>query len=327
MKKLGRLKKEQQDCIQKLIDKMDFVEIQAAMKQMGWKYFDSDCPPSVERLKFSARSVLEGVLGGEDSTEYYSGGFLARYHGGAPEIGEPAMLSLHFVLQDNFVYFEKQPASGEAQEPAPETCWKCGLAERIQLQTEQNIRVAWMKRAMEAEQEREKAIDHIQELEKQIAVLQGTLPGRMMGVQALADEKSRCFLIRREAAEKCLRDLMTLIEPDRVREWWSIAYDGEVQAGEKLFAAFTKMRDELQTAQTERDALALKVQRLSAPVSDDAFDLLMRIVGKLHAILPIVDGFIALQAVRSGNANIYNGPSLEQELKEADALIAARKEE
>jgi hypothetical protein len=76
----------------------------------------------------------------------------------------------------------------------------------------------------------------------------------------------------------------------------------------------------------ERDALALKVQRLSAPVNDDAFDLLMRIVGKLHAILPIVDGFIALQAVRSGNANIYNGPSLEQELKEADALIAERKE-
>lgn len=54
------------------------------------------------------------------------------------------------------------------------------------------------------------------------------------------------------------------------------------------------------------------------------FKLLKRIVEKLHIALPIVDRFISLQAIRSGNNNLYDGPSLEQELKEADALIAAR---
>ena len=67
------------------------------------------------------------------------------------------------------------------------------------------------------------------------------------------------------------------------------------------------------------------IDALKAPVSDEAFDLLKRIVDKLHIALPIVDNYIVLQSLRMGAK--YDGPSLEQELKEADALIAARAKE
>jgi hypothetical protein len=36
----------------------------------------------------------------------------------------------------------------------------------------------------------------VQRLRDQIAELEGTLPGRIKGAQALADKKCRCFLMR-----------------------------------------------------------------------------------------------------------------------------------
>lgn len=67
--------------------------------------------------------------------------------------------------------------------------------------------------------------------------------------------------------------------------------------------------------------------RVSDVFDGAAFDLLKRLVDKLHVIIPIVDEFIQLQAIRSGNMNIYDGPSIEQELKEADALLQSRRTE
>lgn len=42
----------------------------------------------------------------------------------------------------------------------------------------------------------------------------------------------------------------------REREWWRSSYDEEVRAGEQLFAAFVKMRD-------ERDNLKAELARLN----------------------------------------------------------------
>jgi len=79
------------------------------------------------------------------------------------------------------------------------------------------------------------------------------------------------------------------------------------------------------------EALMVENNRLRAALdkatgANAAFDLLKRIVDKLKVAMPILDSFVTLQAIRSGNMNIYDGPSLENEMKEADALIAARRD-
>ena len=57
--------------------------------------------------------------------------------------------------------------------------------------------------------------DHEQEigeLEAKVAVLKGTLPGRMMGAQTFADEKCRCFLLQVRTMINALQAVMALIE-------------------------------------------------------------------------------------------------------------------
>lgn len=71
-------------------------------------------------------------------------------------------------------------------------------------------------------------------------------------------ETCRCIDCELERATTQIRTLRAQFaaaqaELSRVREWWSVAYDGEVQAGEKLFAAFNKMRNELCDAQAKLD--------------------------------------------------------------------------
>lgn len=49
--------------------------------------------------------------------------------------------------------------------------------------------------------------------------------------------------------------------------------------------------------------------------------LLTRFHDKLTIILPKVDSFIVLQAVRSGNNSIYDGPTIAQEMEDAKKLL------
>lgn len=82
-----------------------------------------------------------------------------------------------------------------------------------------------------------------------------------------------------ERATTQIRTLKTQLsaaqaELSRVCEWWSVAYDGEVRAGEKLFAAFNKMRGELAEAKRKGQELCsaygnalLKIHDLEAKLA------------------------------------------------------------
>ena len=56
---------------------------------------------------------------------------------------------------------------------------------------------------------------------------------------------------------------------------------------------------------------------------DKVTDLLKRLVDKLDVILPKVDSIIGLQVIRAGR-QIYDGPNIEQEMKEAKELLKER---
>jgi trans-2-enoyl-CoA reductase len=90
------------------------------------------------------------------------------------------------------------------------------------------------------------------------------------------------------------------------------------ERGERI----STLTEQLDAVKAENDKLRAALAQVTG--SDAAFDLLKRIVDKLKVAMPILDSFVTLLAIRSNNPNIYNGPSLEQELKDADALIAAR---
>jgi hypothetical protein len=74
-----------------ILEHFDFEKVRKVMHVLDWKYFDTDVPPSVERLKKSASEVMDLLI---DPTTNYdsvgSGGFRARLR------SEPPYLQLVF---------------------------------------------------------------------------------------------------------------------------------------------------------------------------------------------------------------------------------------
>jgi hypothetical protein len=91
-----------------------------------------------------------------------------------------------------------------------------------------------------------------------------------------------------------------------------------LKIAEQRLASTMEVRDQYRR---ERDALEA---RLASATEAEA--LLFRMTEKLNVAVPILDRFVAFEAVRSDNPKIYDGPSIEEELKEANALIQRRKE-
>ena len=75
---------------------------------------------------------------------------------------------------------------------------------------------------------------------------------------------------KRRAGSNYRSPEMTLIERighaeeelNRVRQWWSDAFDGEVAEGEKLFAAFKAMRDEIAALKVRKRELSTNLKTL-----------------------------------------------------------------
>lgn len=64
-----------------------------------------------------------------------------------------------------------------------------------------------------------------------------------------------------------------------------------------------------------------EVKDLLRKERDEARNLLRRFVDKLEVALPKIDSIISLQAIRHSNPNFYDGPSLEDEMREAKELL------
>lgn len=89
----------QEKAIKEILDNVNWKLIQRAMKDAGWKYFDSKRkPPSIKRLKKAAILNLEAVCT-QKCVSSRSGGFVA-------EKFEDDELRLSFELTSNSSYLE-----------------------------------------------------------------------------------------------------------------------------------------------------------------------------------------------------------------------------
>ena len=73
----------QKEAIENLIEEFDFEKAHALFMIMGWRYFDSGIAPSIERMKQTAKELLEAaVIDGTrrgNSSYFESGRFKATY--------------------------------------------------------------------------------------------------------------------------------------------------------------------------------------------------------------------------------------------------------
>lgn len=72
--------KNRQNKIEHIMDNFQFYLVQRAMKALDWMWWDSSETPSIERLRSTARDLLERVCKG-DCINLSTGGFVARRSG------------------------------------------------------------------------------------------------------------------------------------------------------------------------------------------------------------------------------------------------------
>lgn len=116
-------------------------------------------------------------------------------------------------LIDRLNKLEQSEAYSRAIEPA--------LNKRIHELEAQLVGFSSIKNVEEAQRQR------IERLEAQLAEANGLLPGKLLGAQALADEKCRCFLVRIERLERALA---------YAKEQIIAVYDGEDCNSEPMIA-------------------------------------------------------------------------------------------
>ena len=70
-----------QEMIDEVITRFDFLRVQTAMRALGWSYFGEPEAPSVEMLQAKARDLLEAATEEkEEGFELQSGGFRASWY-------------------------------------------------------------------------------------------------------------------------------------------------------------------------------------------------------------------------------------------------------
>ena len=57
----------------------NFEKVQKVMKFLGWKYYDSSCPPTIKELRETALECLNAVKYETEYKIYATGGFCARF--------------------------------------------------------------------------------------------------------------------------------------------------------------------------------------------------------------------------------------------------------
>lgn len=90
---MAKLTKAQNKAINEILEKFDFKKTHGLFNLMGWTYFDGQ--PSIERLKKSAKSLLESAI---EHKYAESGRFIAQYFKGDNE------LTLSVKFDDSTVY-------------------------------------------------------------------------------------------------------------------------------------------------------------------------------------------------------------------------------
>lgn len=80
--------------IECILENFDFVKVYNVMYNLGWTWYDSDNTPTINRLKESAKKLLEDVYNYDTDDVYYlsSGGFKATK--------KDNFLELEFVIED-----------------------------------------------------------------------------------------------------------------------------------------------------------------------------------------------------------------------------------
>lgn len=92
-------KKSEEAAIEEILDQFKFELVYAYMKMVGWSYFDNPETPTVNKLKETAKSVLEAV---EKKHGYrcQTGGFEASYN----NVEGQHELSLRFIPLETVAY-------------------------------------------------------------------------------------------------------------------------------------------------------------------------------------------------------------------------------
>lgn len=91
------MKTDYEDAIERVIQGFDFGEVYSYMRSTGWTYFDSPNTPTIDRLKETARGLLQDAT--KIGTRWVrGGGFRAEL------VDNRSELTLEFVLTSNSEY-------------------------------------------------------------------------------------------------------------------------------------------------------------------------------------------------------------------------------